>query len=216
MPIVTISRQFGAGGSSVAAIVAARLATEVLDKKLIEDVAARLSMRPSDVEHEEERPQTLFDRLARSLATLEPGMGAGWTPPNPDPFADPHKEIVALTQQLIREAAAGGNVVIVGRGAGFLLSGNPGVLRVFLHAPKSIRIRALTERLNLTEAEAGRQIQETDSNRAAYIRQVYGRDWLDPNEYDLTINTGRVGYEAAAAIILRAVEQPVPGRMSVP
>jgi cytidylate kinase len=187
-----------------------------VDKKLIEDVAARLSMRPSDVEHEEERPQTLFDRLARSLATLEPGMGAGWTPPNPDPFADPHKEIVALTQQLIREAAAGGNVVIVGRGAGFLLSGKPGLLRVFLHAPRSIRVRALTERLNLTEAEAGRQIQETDANRAAYIRQVYGRDWLDPNEYDLTINTGRVGYEAAAAIILRAVEEPLPGRMTVP
>ncbi len=128
MPIVTISRQFGAGGSSVAGIVAAELGAEVVDKKLIEEVARRLSMQPSEVEAEDERPRTLLERLVRSFSTLEPGLGAGWAPPYPDPLYDPRKEIIQLTEQVIKEVAAGGNVVIVGRGAGFVLSRSAGRL----------------------------------------------------------------------------------------
>jgi cytidylate kinase len=215
MPIVTISRQYGAGGSSVAAIVADKLGAEVLDKKLIEEVAARLALRPSEVADQEERPRTYLERLVRSLSTLEPGMGAGWAPPYPDPLFDPRKEIIALTEQGIREAAAGGNVVIVGRGAGFVLRENPAVFRVFLRAPESVRARTLMERFGLTEAEASRKMHETDSNRAAYIHQLYGHDWCDPDEYDLIVNTGRVGYQAAAEIILRGAAERAPSSTSV-
>jgi cytidylate kinase len=209
MPIVTISRQFGAGGSSVAAVVAAALGADVLDKKLIEEVAARLALRPSEVEAQEERPRAFLERLLRSFSTLEPGMGAGWVPPYPDPLFDPRKEIIHLTEQLIHEAAAGGNVVIVGRGAGFVLRENPAVFRVFLRAPEAVRIRTLMDRLGLTEAEAKRKMHETDSNRAAYIHQLYGHDWCDVEEYDLIVNTGRIGYQATADFILRGAAEKV-------
>jgi cytidylate kinase len=215
MPIVTISRQYGAGGSSVAAIVADKLGAEVLDKKLIEEVAARLTLRPSEVADQEERPRTHLERLVRSFSTLEPGMGAGWTPPYPDPLFDARKEIIQLTEQVIREAAAGGNVVIVGRGAGFVLRENPAVFRVFLRAPESVRTRTLMERFGLAEAEAGRKMHETDSNRAAYIHQLYGHDWCDPDEYDLIVNTGRIGYETTAEIILRGVAERAPSSTPV-
>jgi cytidylate kinase len=210
MPIVTISRQYGAGGSSVAAVVAAALGAEVLDKRLIEEVAARLSLRPSEVADQEERPRTLLERLVRSFSSLEPGMGAGWTPPYPDPLFDPRKEIIHLTEEVIREAAASGNVVIVGRGASFVLRQNPKVFRVFLRAPESARVRTLIDRDGLTEAEARRRMHETDSNRAAYIHQLYGRDWCDPDEVDLVVNTGRIGYQATAEIILRGATERAP------
>jgi cytidylate kinase len=210
MPIVTISRQYGAGGSSVAAIVAAALGAEVLDKELIEQVAARLALRPSEVADQEERPRTLVERLVRSFSSLEPGMGAGWTPPYPDPLFDPRKEIIHLTEEVIREAAASGNVVIVGRGASFVLRQNPNVFRVFLRAAESVRVRTVIDRDGLTEAEARRRMHETDSNRAAYIHQLYGRDWCDPDEFDLVVNTGRIGYQATAEIILRGVAERAP------
>jgi len=211
MPIVTISRQFGAGGSSVAALVAADIGAEVVDKKLIEEVANRLSLRPSDVEAEAEHARGLLDRLVRSFSTIEPTMGAGWTPPYSDPLFDPRKEIIELTEQIIREVAQGGNVVIVGRGAGFVLRDQPGVFRAFLRAPEDVRVGRLMDRLGLTEPETRRKMHETDSNRAAYIRQLYGRDWCDPDEYDLVINTGRVGYATAAEMILRGVHEPAAG-----
>jgi CMP/dCMP kinase len=206
MPVVTISRQYGAGGSSVAALVAAGIGAEVLDKKLIEQIAAKLALQPSEVEEEEERPRTMFESLVRSFSTLEPGMGAGWTPPYPDPLFDPRKEIITLTEQLVREAAATGNTVIVGRGAGFILKDLAGVFRVFLWAPGEVRIRTLKERFGLSEADAAKKMHETDSNRAAYVHQLYGRHWTDPEGYDLTVNTNRIGYEATAGIILGALK----------
>jgi cytidylate kinase len=208
MPIVTISRQYGAGGSSVAALVAADLGAEVVDKKLIEEVANRLSLRPSDVEAEAEHPRGLLDRLVRSFSTIEPTMGAGWTPPYSDPLFDPRKEIIQLTEQIIGEVAQGGNVVVVGRGAGFVLRDQPGVFRAFLRAPEDVRVGRLMDRLGLTEPETRRKMHETDSNRAAYIRQLYGRDWCDPDEYDLVVNTGRISYETAAMMILQGVHEP--------
>jgi cytidylate kinase len=202
MPIVTISREYGAGGSSVAGLVAVELKAEVVDKKLVEEVAARLSLRPSDVEAEIERPRGLLERLVRSFSVLEPGMGAGWQPPYPDPLYDPRKEMIGLTESVIKEVAAAANVVIVGRGASFVLHNRPGIFRVFLRAPDAVKVKTLMARLGLSEAETLRKMHETDSNRAAYIRQLYGHDWCDVSEYDLIVNTGRVSYETAAAMIL--------------
>lgn len=205
MPVVTISRQFGAGGSSVAQIVAGEIHAEIVDKVLIDEVAAQLQLKPSDVEAETERPRKLFERLVRSFSALEPGFGAAWTPPYPDPFYDPRAEIIHLTEQSIREAAASGNVVIIGRGAGFVLRDLPQVFRVFLRAPETVRVQNLMRRFDWTEPVARRRMHETDANRAAYTKQLYGRDWCDPDEHDLVINTGRIDYQTAAEIILRGV-----------
>lgn len=213
MPVVTISRQFGAGGSSVAGIVAAELHAEVVDKKLIDEVARRLQISPNEVAAEDERPRPLLERLVRSFSTLEPTMGAGWSPPYPDPLFDPRNAIIELTEEVIREVAAGGNVVIVGRGAGFCLRDRPNVFRVFLRAPEAVRVKTLMERFSLTEADARRKMHETDANRAAYTHQLYKRDWCDPDGYDLIVNTGRLGYQATAEIILRGLREPL--RMAV-
>ena len=207
MPVVTISRQFGAGGSSVAAIVAEELHADIVDKKLVDEVAARLQLKPAEVEAESEHPRRLFDRVIRSFSSLEPGIGAAWTPPYPDdPFFDPRVEIIRLTEQTIKEAAASGNVVIVGRAASFVLRDRPEVFRVFLRAPEATRLKTLEERFGLDEATARRRMHETDANRAAYTKQLYGRDWTDPDEYDLIVNTGRIDYATAAHIILHGVE----------
>ncbi len=214
MPVVTISRQFGAGGSSVAGIVAAELHAEVVDKKLIEEVARRLQMSPSEVAAEDERPRPLLERLVRSFSTLEPTMGAGWSPPYPDPLFDPRNAIIELTEEVIKEVADGGNVVIVGRGAGFCLRDRPNVFRVFLRAPEAVRVKTLMERFGLTEADARRKMHETDANRAAYTHQLYKQDWCDPDEYDLIVNTGRLGYQATAEVILRGLREPL--RVAVP
>ena len=133
-------------------------------------------------------------------------MGSGWSPPYPDPLFDPRKEILELTEQVVREAASAGNVVIVGRGAGFILKELPDLLRVFLWAPEPDRIRTLMARFGFTEAVARRKMHETDANRAAYMRQVYGADWTEVSNYDLVLNTGCLGYDAAADAITLALK----------
>jgi cytidylate kinase len=120
---------------------------------------------------------------------------------------DPRKEITHLTEQVIREVAAGGNAVIVGRGAGFVLRDRQDVFRVFLRAPEAVRVKVLVARFGLSEAQAQRKMHETDSNRAAYIHQLYGRDWCDPDEYDLVVNTGRIGYVTTAELIMLGLRE---------
>jgi hypothetical protein len=189
-------------------LVAADLGAEVVDKFLIDEVAKRLGLSPSEVEAAE-RPRPWLNALMRSLGSLEPALGAGWAPPFIDPLYDPRAEVIALTEQVIREVAKSGNVVIIGRGAGFVLRETPGVLRVFLSAPQADCLATLKARYGWDDKTARARKHETDANRAAYSHQLYGHDWRDPDAYDLMLNTGRLGYEGAAAAILTDAHGPI-------
>jgi cytidylate kinase len=207
MAVITISRQFGAGGSTVAALLAERLHMDVVDQSLIAEVARRATLAPEDVAAEDERPTTLLDRLALSFSPLAAGLGMAWEPPYPDPAFDPRREVLELTQEVVREVAKTGNVVIVGRGGAHILHELPGALHVFLHAESSFRQRVVMDREQLDSAAAGRRVHEMDANRAAYVKQVYGRDWLDVRLYDLAIDTGRVGFACAASLVQTALAE---------
>ncbi|HXQ95541.1 MAG TPA: cytidylate kinase-like family protein [Candidatus Acidoferrales bacterium] len=211
MAVITISRQFGAGGSTLASMLADHLRMDVVDQSLIAEVARRASLTAEDVELEDERPTTLLDRLAMSFSPLAVGIGMAWEPPYPDPAFDPRREVLELTREVVREAAKAGNVVIVGRGGAHILRDEPGAFHVFLHAEAPFRERVVMEREEIDRPAAARRIHEVDANRAAYIKQIYGRDWLDVRLYDLAIDTGRVGIAMSAEIVEVAVSRLAPG-----
>jgi cytidylate kinase len=211
MAVITIARQYGAGGEAVGQIVARRLKAELLDKEIIAEVARRLQLSPEEVEAQDESPGSFLSRLLTTLgsASLDysiPPEVAAWTPPYADPAYDPRRAILNITQEVIREAARTGNAVIVGRGGAFVLEGYPGVLHVYLIGSREARIKALMENFGLSEEESVHKMKQTDANRSAYIRQIYNHDWSHPAHYDMTIDTGRLGYEVAAEAILAAVK----------
>src|SRR5256885_10978323 len=127
MPVITIARQFGAGGEAVGRIVAQRLHAEFVDKGIVAEVARRLEMPENEVERNDESPGGFLNRLLASLgaASVEftgPPEVAAWTPPYNDPAFDPRRAILQITQEVIREAARPGTAGIVGRGAAYSLS----------------------------------------------------------------------------------------------
>jgi len=202
MAVITVARQFGAGGSSVARIVADRLGADVVDKALIDEVARRLKIEPGEVEAEDEHGLSLADRLVRSFDPLAFAMGTGAEASGTGALFDSHRAVRELTEEVIREVAGRGNVVIVGRAAAVLLRDLPGALHVFLCAAEPVRMRTVMARFGLDEPTARQRLRDTDAARAAYVRQTYSVDWRDPLLYDLVINTGRLGYEVAADLIL--------------
>jgi cytidylate kinase len=211
MAVITIARQFGAGGSDVAGIVAQRLGAAVVDKSLIAEVAGRLAVETGDVEAEDEHPSRLVDRLVRAMTPMALEFGAVWDPPYVDPSFDPRKAVIELTRQIIRDVASRGNAVIVGRGGAFVLADMPDALHVYLCAPLERRVATVMGRFELNEAEARRRVHETDANREAYAHQLFGADWGDPVHYDLVLNTARLGYEGAAEVILSVVARRAAG-----
>jgi Cytidylate kinase-like family len=130
MPIVTISRMYGSGGSHVAQRVADALEWDLLDNGVVDAVAERLGLTRAEVSAREERVPSLVERLASALTLSVPEML---------PVADTtlpltEERIVAVTKAVIEEAVQTGNAVVVGRGAQCLLANRPDALHVFCYA----------------------------------------------------------------------------------
>ena len=208
MPVITIGREFGAGGDTVGGMLAQRLNLEFYDSKIVDEVASRLGVGVDVVESYDERTGGLLDRLLRQLATVDfstPQDVAAWTPPYGDPAFDPRRSVLQLTQEVIRRAATGGDAVIVGRGAGYVLLDRPEVLRVFLRANLDFRVEHIMATRDLDDGGARKYLRERDANSREYIKQVYGHEWQDASHYDLVLDTGRLGHMRAVEVILAAL-----------
>jgi cytidylate kinase len=207
MPVITISRQVGAGGETVAKMLAERLKIDVLDRQLIAEVARRLEYPRTEVEEHDERPTGFLNRLLTALAEgsvemMVPSDVRPWV----DPELDPKRAILKITRQIVDEAARTRNVVIVGHGAAYVLRDFPGALRVFLRASRGFRTKAVMELFSLGEADAKKRLKETDANRAGYIKQLYGYDWYHTANYDMAFDTSALGFGAVVDAIVAVVK----------
>src|SRR3989441_7864830 len=147
VPVITVGRQFGAGGATVGRMLADELKADFLDSKIIDEVARRLQLPKEEVEAEDEQPGSLLARLLVALGSastepLIPPEATAWNPPNVAPTFDTRKAVLQITQHVIEEAARSGNVVIVGRGGAYILRDEPKALHLLLRAPEPVRVKA--------------------------------------------------------------------------
>lgn len=197
--IITISRQFAAGGSEIARLVARRLGWSVVDNQLVDEVAIRAGLTRDEVAEREERAPGFVERLARTLATSVPEFVV----PDGSPLPDlTEANLVRITERVVEDLAAAGRVVMVGRAAAAVLASRPEALHARVVAPRAVRIEHAIERLGLDPKQAEKVLDETDQNRARYHRQYYGRDWLDPVNYHVTLNTHALGFEGTVEVIV--------------
>jgi cytidylate kinase len=181
--------------------VASVLGWRVVDNELVEAVAARAGLQPVDVAEREERVSGFVERLARTLAAstpeLFPASVTGGTIPKLQ-----EADLVRITENVVEDVAAGGRVVLVGRAAPAVLARERDSLHVKLVAPKAYRVHTAAERLGMDPDDAAALLEETDAMRARYHRQYYKRDWHDPVNYHMVLNTGVLGLDGAAAVIV--------------
>jgi len=200
--VITISRQYGAGGSDVARRVAGALGWSVIDNELVERVAERAGIPAAEVAERDERAPGFVERLTRTLAAATPDL----FPPPGGTVADlDEATLVRITEGVVGEMAVKGRVVLVGRAAPAVLAQQEDALHVKLVAPRPFRIHAASQRLGMDPAEVVKIVDDTDAMRARYHREYYHRDWADPLNYHMVLNTGALGLAgAAAAIVARA------------
>lgn len=197
--VITISRQYGAGGSEVAARVAAALHWSVIDNEFVEQVAARGGLSQAEVLERQERVPSFMERLVRTLAAALPELA-----PPPDGTVQELDEasLVRLTETVVAEMAVQGRAVLVGRAAPAVLGKERDALHVKLVAPRNFRIHTAAERLGMDPEEAARIVDDTDTMRSRYHREYYQRDWADPVNYHMVLNTGALGLGGATAVIV--------------
>ncbi len=197
--IITISRQFGAGGSEVAERVAKALGWHLVDNELVEQVASRAGMTAAEVAQREERAPSFVERLTRTLAAQNPEL----VPPQGGTVRDMEESsLVRITERVVSDLARQGSVVFVGRAAPAVIGLQADALHVKLIAARASRAERVRERFGLSAEEALEQLDEVDQRRARYHKEYYHRNWSDPVNYHLIINTGLLGLDGAAEIIL--------------
>lgn len=198
--LITVSREFGAGGSLVAAHAARALGWRLVDNDFIARVAARAGLPESTVALRDERAPGFREWLLRALSRAAPEL---FSPAVASPPAELEEAaLVRVTESVVADLAAEGRVVLVGRAAPAVLGRKEAALHVRVVAPQADRIRAVMARHALGPADAQKLMEDTDRHRQRYHREYYDRDWADPTHFHLLVNTGLLGYEGAGDVIV--------------
>lgn len=198
--IITIARQYGAGGAEIARRVAERLEWRVVDNDFIDRIASRAGLTPDEVAAREERVPRFIERLAWALASASAELAV---PTGPGMAALSEPQLVRITEGVVGEVAREGRVVLVGRGAAAILGDRERSLHVRVVAPPAVAAERIAGRLGVGMDEARKRIAEVDGWRAKYHKEYYGREWADPVNYHLTLNTGFLGLDGATDLIVR-------------
>jgi cytidylate kinase len=193
--VVAISRQTGCRGGEIGQAVAERRGFRYIDGAMLRDASEYLLTHDPNLEQVQEKVSTWWTALAGALAL----GGDGIVPIDTVNQA----ELGRIERRIIEEIAQQNAAVIMGRGAGNVLRGRPGVVSVFLHAPEAGRIANVAQRIGVTEAKARDIVRESDRYRGGFMRALSSHDWEDARQYDLAIDTAATGVETATDLIVR-------------
>mgnify|MGYP000643566838 CR=1 FL=1 len=189
--VITMAREYASGGSEIAQAVADKLGIPLYNKELITLAAKKSGLTEEAIAaSENQRSGSLIYSLYMMGNTM--------------PLAD---QVYILQSNVIKELAAKGPCVILGRCGDYVLRDRKDVLRVFIYAPVEWRRElAKTDPLVKAHDEKGikEEIEKTDRNRAAYYNYYTQNRWGDAHNYDLAINAA-LGRETCVKMILDAV-----------
>jgi cytidylate kinase len=186
--ILTIARQMASGGSYIGHAVASKLRLKYMNREILRRAAQALRVEDSRaVEALEETRGGIWARLTRVVA-----MGTPEAPFVPAPLGFDEDDVFDVESRIIRAIAEHEDAVIVGHGAGYILRDHPGVIRVFVHAPKLWRIAAAQRTHGLEPDTAGDLIQQSDRRRARFIEGLSGVAWTDARLYDISVDTSAI------------------------
>jgi cytidylate kinase len=198
MPVITISRLFGSGGSEVAELVASALGWTLLDDAVVDAVAARLGVTRAEVKARDERVPSLAERLVDTLTLASPELAPASTAGLPPSEA----QLVDVTHHVINEVVQSGPAVLVGRGAQCMLAERDDALHVFCYAPHAALVRRTVEQLGLSKPEAEKRVTDTNRQRERYVRRHWNRGWRDPDNYHVCVDTAWLGIPETSSLIV--------------
>jgi CMP/dCMP kinase len=204
--LITISREYGAGGSELGVLLGKELGWPVLDHELVRELAMRLKCEEGEVRAMDEHAPSFLERLAAVAVVTAPESRVHSTPWVTDPDC-----IAAAAREVLLEAAQRPPLIVVGHGGNCLFHDRPDVLRIRVTAPFDVRVQRVARRSGLTAQQAAAEVRRRDGDRQQYLQRYYQSDVNDASQYDLQINTATVPLERAAQLVLSVTRrEPAP------
>jgi cytidylate kinase len=203
LDLVTIGRQFGAGGSDLALALGKSLGWPVLDREIIHSAAQQLHTDDAQAADVDEYVATSLQKVLKGFALAVPEYAV-----EPAYEVDPD-DAARATHQVILAAARSVPLIVVGHGVQCLFAARPGTLHVRVIAPLPKRIACIAERLKLDVTAATDEVKQRDTQRARYLRHHFGADNNDPTLYDVQFNTAHLAIPDIASAVTQIVRARV-------
>lgn len=188
--IISLGREFGSGGHIIAQQLAERYKIPLYDSNLLRDVAVEKEMNAEKLQKYDENPKNvLFTRTVRGYSS------------------SPEENIARMQFDYLKSKAdAGESFVIVGRCAESVLKGNPNLISIFILGDMEQKIVRTMERNNISREKAQKLIEQQDRKRKTYHNHYCDGKWGDSRNYDLSINSSKLGLDETTRIIAEYID----------
>ena len=188
--VITISREYGSGGRYVGKLVADKLGIKLYDKEFIEKLAEETGLSEEYIENNEQKRD--------SLSSFNNGYYSGLT--NSD-------ELFLKESDLIKEVSSKESCVIIGRCADFILKDEKNVIKIFIYSNMKDKMKRATEIYGLNKEKAEKEITRIDKIRANHYKYYTEKEWNNPSNYDICINSDSLGVENVAELICKTIKE---------
>ena len=196
--IIAIERQYASGGREIGKRLSEQLEIPYYDGQLLLLAAEKYGLNPGEVRENDEKVNRSFLYSVAEAVENFRGSERGMLP----------YRIYQAQSETIRRLAMEGPCIFIGRCAGEILKGSERCLNVFIYASDMTERRERANRVDqIPLAEVDRYIRMKDKQRRDYCKQYVNKDWGDPMNYDLCLNTARLDYEQAADAIIGAMKK---------
>jgi cytidylate kinase len=210
MAVITISRQFGAGGKTLGKMLASKLGYTLMDNEIIQMVAEKARVSEGWVESVEKEAGGRFMKFISGVipkglvdSVLDDEQG----------YID--EEIyVDLLHKIISKIAEGGNVIVIGRGGQYILKDRPDTYHFLLIGNKDDRVKFMMKHYELTPRQAIQAVESDDKRRINLYRKFGKKDYDQPDLYHLVLNMSKVSLEAARETIINLISTLPPSHDS--
>ena len=188
--VITIARQYGSGGRTVGKMLAERLGISFYDKQIIQMASDESGIDVKLFGKVEEG-----DKVKGSFFGNKESIYKGnlHQPGSKEFISD--ENLFNYQAKILKELAEQESYVVIGRCADFILRDNPNVVSVFVHADEKFCLDRAMERNSMTEKEMKKYIEKTDKFRGDFYRYHTGHEWADARNYDLCLNSGKLGFQ---------------------
>ncbi|MBN1103731.1 MAG: cytidylate kinase-like family protein [Deltaproteobacteria bacterium] len=207
MAVVTISRQFGAGGWAMAERLCSRLGFHLVDEQVIDELARKAKISPDWLSAVEKEASSVILRAISSVVTSR----LLYRPPGLPGEGFERKRYISFLRRVMTAVADEGGYVLVGRGAQFVLKGHPNAIHVMLVGEYENRVRFLMEKYNFSREEAERTIKEKERQRSGVACNVFETDINDLGLYHVVFNTSLVSIDWAVDAVVSLVNTRFQG-----
>ena len=198
--IITIARGFGSGGKTIGLELSKLLQIPCYEEEIL-DMASEESGISKNLFHESDE-KVRGNLLMKKLKGMPK---KNITSPREKDFIS-DVNLFNIQKEIIKTLADKESCIIVGKCADYVLEGRENVFSIYVDAPREACIEGVIEKMSVSREKAEELIVKTDKYRANYYKFYTGKEWNSPVNYDLIINSARVGRDKCADLIKTYLE----------